>query len=83
MMNRFLLLTFARSNGHTKSAKVVWGTDQPWLQSVATPYDKGRTQWGHGVGMSARDGLYRAKDGANWDDILKYYYTGIDLQKIY
>lgn len=74
---------FARSNGKTKSAKAVWGTNKPWLISVATPYDKGKTQWGHGVGMSARDGLYRAKDGANWDDILKYYYTGIDLQKMY
>jgi len=74
---------FARSNGKTKSAKVVWGTDRPWLQSVITPYDKGKTQWGHGVGMSARDGLYRAKNGANWEDILKYYYTGIELQKMY
>jgi len=74
---------FARSNGKTKSAKVVWGADKPWLQSVITPYDKGRTLWGHGVGMSARDGLYRAKDGATWDAIVKYYYTGVDLQKMY
>ncbi|MCX6779435.1 MAG: hypothetical protein NTU97_04385, partial [Candidatus Magasanikbacteria bacterium] len=64
---------FARSNGKTKSAKVVWGTDQPWLQPVVAPYDKGKTLWGHGVGMSARDGLYRAKDGATWDAIVKYY----------
>ena len=74
---------FARSNGKTKSAKAVWGAEKPWLVAVTTPYDKGKTQWGHGVGMSARDGLYRAKDGSNWDDILKYYYTGIDLQKMY
>lgn len=74
---------FARSNGKTKSAKIVWGADKPWLQAVVTPYDKGMTQWGHGVGISARDALYRAKNGANWDDILKYYYTGIELQRMY
>lgn len=74
---------FARSNGKTKSAKLVWGSNKPWLQPVVTSYDKGMTQWGHGVGLSARDALYRAKNGATWDDLLKYYYTGIELQRMY
>lgn len=74
---------FGRSNGKTKSFKAVWGREVPWLQSVAAPYDKGQTFWGHGVGMSARDAIYRAKDGASWEDIIKYYYTGVELQKMY
>lgn len=75
---------FGRSNGKTKSFKAVWGgASKPWLVPVVCPYDKGYSQWGHGVGMSARDAIYRAKAGANWEDILKYYYTGVELQKMY
>lgn len=35
--------------------------------------------YGHGVGMSQWGANYLAKSGANYEEILKYYYTGIDL----
>ncbi len=73
---------YSRSDGRTRSWEEVWGGGpKPWLKSVPAPYDKGQTLWGHGVGMSARDALYRAKDGADWQTIVKYYYTGVDLVK--
>lgn len=75
---------FARSDGHTRSWKEVWGgADKPWLKSVKTPYDRGYSRLGHGVGMSAHDAITRAKKGALYEDILKYYYQGIELQKVY
>jgi peptidoglycan hydrolase-like amidase len=47
-------------------------------------YDKGKTMWGHGVGISGSDALARAgKDGWLYDQILKYYYTGVEVEKIY
>jgi len=38
---------------------------------------------GHGVGMPQIGGIVAANQGANYSQILKYYYTGIDLTKIY
>jgi len=75
---------FARSSGRTRSWKEVFGGNKPWLVSVITKYDKGKTRWGHGVGMSASDALQRAKkEKLGWEEILKYYYRGIELDKIY
>jgi hypothetical protein len=75
---------FSRSDGHTRSWTDVWGgAGKPWLVSVPAPHDVGQTLWGHGVGMSASDALGWAGDGKTYDWILKYYYTGTVLKKIY
>ena len=39
--------------------------------------------WGHGVGMCQVGAFGMAMDGAKFDEILKTYYTGIDLKKMY
>ncbi len=39
--------------------------------------------WGHGVGMCQYGAYGLAKMGLKYDDILKHYYTGIDLTKSY
>ncbi len=39
--------------------------------------------WGHGVGMCQVGAYGMALDGAGYEDILKKYYTGIDLKKLY
>jgi peptidoglycan hydrolase-like amidase len=41
------------------------------------------TGWGHGVGMCQVGAFGMAMDGARYDEILKTYYTGIDLKKMY
>jgi len=75
---------FSRSDGRTRAWTEVWSsTPHPWLVSVPTPYDQGKTLWGHGVGMAASDAVGRAADGATWDQILKHYYTGVELKRIY
>lgn len=38
--------------------------------------------YGHGVGMSQYGALGMAKNGYNYIEILKYYYTGVDIAKI-
>ncbi len=38
---------------------------------------------GHGVGMSQIGALYLAKDGMNYRQILKHFYPGFKIQKIY
>lgn len=76
---------FGHSDGRTRSWTEVWGgNDKPWLQSVEAVYDKGLTLWGHGIGMSTHDASARAqKDGWAYDQLLKYYYTGTEVEKIY
>jgi len=39
--------------------------------------------WGHGVGMCQVGAYGMALDGATYDQILKTYYNGIELQKLY
>lgn len=76
---------FANSDGKTRGWKEVWGgTDKPWTQSVECLYDIGKTMHGHGVGMSAQDAAMRAdKDAWTYDQLLKYYYTGVAVERVY
>jgi stage II sporulation protein D len=39
--------------------------------------------WGHGVGMCQVGAYGMALAGATYEEILKKYYTGIDLQRLY
>ncbi len=74
---------FSRSDGRTRSWSEVWGGDVAWLKGVDAPCDKkrGYTLWGHGVGMSATEALCMANEGSTWEEILPYFYTGIQLNQ--
>lgn len=75
---------FARSSGRTRTWREAWGgTDKLWIKSVKTPYDRGFSRLGHGVGMSLHDALARAKKGVLFEEILKYYYSGVELKKVF
>lgn len=76
---------YANSDGRTRAWTEVWGgAAKPWLVSVPAIYDVGKTLWGHGVGLSAQDAVQRdAKDGWKWDQLLKYYYTGVEIKKLW
>ncbi len=39
--------------------------------------------WGHGVGMCQNGAFGMAKMGIKYDEIVKHYYTGVDLTKMY
>ncbi len=81
--NPVLAKYFTQSDGQTKSAKQVWGYDIPYLKSVAVPWDRGRRLLGHGVGMSLKAARDMAKEGEKYQSILRYFYQGINLQKVY
>ena len=72
---------FSRSDGRTRDWSEVWGGNVPYAKSVPVPCDVGKTLWGHGVGMSASGALCMAKDGQDWQSILKYFYTGVDISQ--
>jgi hypothetical protein len=77
------------TDGRTRSWKERWGSDNyPWCVSVEDPYGKvdgaGSIEGNHMVGLSARGALKLADDhGWGYEKILKYYYTGIDLETVY
>lgn len=72
---------FSRSDGRTRDWSEVWGGDVPWSKGVPVPCDAGKTLWGHGVGMSASGALCMANQGQTGEQILKHFYTGIELAK--
>lgn len=76
---------FGHSDGSTRTWSEVWGgADKAWLQRVEAKYDQGLSMYGHGVGMSTRDASLRAtNDGWDYQKLLKYYYTGVEVEKVY
>lgn len=76
---------YAHSDGRTRAWEEVFGGDpKPWLKSVPDPYNKGRTMFGHGVGLSARGAMMMAREeDKKFEELLKYYYAGIEVEKYY
>jgi len=77
---------FNQSDGkRTKTAKEVWGwTHTPYLVSVADTYCDGTGEFlGHGVGLSGCGAKGMAIKGFTYQQILKHYYTGIDITDLY
>jgi peptidoglycan hydrolase-like amidase len=75
---------YSHSDGHTRSWAEVWhGNDHPWLVSVADPDSNGQALLGHGVGMPLRSTIKRAAAGWSYDQILRYFYTGVRITKVY
>lgn len=76
---------FSQSDGvATKSAKDVWNWDAPYLVSVSDTYcTTGKEFKGHGVGMSGCGARGMAENGYTYTDILKHYYTGIEIADLY
>jgi peptidoglycan hydrolase-like amidase len=69
----------ARTDGRTRSWKEVWGKVVPYAVSVPVPCEKGQTKWGHSVGLSAGGAVCMAKEGKTFDQILTYFYKGVEL----
>lgn len=38
--------------------------------------------YGHGVGLSQYGADYMARQGSSWEEIIKHYYTGVEIEKI-
>lgn len=78
---------YAHAVCRTYSWAEKWGgAIRPWLVSVKTNYDcqNYSSMLGHGVGMSQMDASRRATaEGTNWQDLVKYYYTGVQIERIY
>ncbi len=74
---------FHQSDGRTRSAQEVWGwTNTPYLVSVPDPWCAGLTLSGHGVGLSGCGAKAQALEGKSYDDIIKYYYKGVQIEEL-
>ncbi len=51
--------------------------------NTVTSYTFTGRGWGHGVGMCQYGAFGLAKMGVKYDEIIKHYYTGVDLTKSY
>ncbi|MGL5831244.1 MAG: N-acetylmuramoyl-L-alanine amidase, partial [Candidatus Altimarinota bacterium] len=74
---------FSRSDGKaTISASSKWGwTDTPFLQSVDDSHCASTEFWGHGVGLSGCGATELAKRGKTFEEIIKYYYKGVEVSQ--
>lgn len=75
---------YSQSDGRTRSWEEVWaGGPKPWLVSKDDPVGRGLPLLGHGVGIAARGAVAMALEGKTYEEILKYYYTGVELHRRY
>jgi peptidoglycan hydrolase-like amidase len=75
---------FSQSDGRTRSWSEVWGGSYAWAVSVDDPGCEGNSVSGHGVGLSAAGARYFAEtEGWTWQQILQYYYTGVEIETGY
>jgi hypothetical protein len=76
---------FARSDGRTRSSVEAKMTKDfvPYLISKPDPPGRGLTLLGHGVGMPQQGAKVAAEQGALFHQILRYYYNGVEIKKVY
>lgn len=72
---------FSRSDGMTRNWSDVWAGSIPYAKAVPVPCDEGKTLWGHGVGMSASGAICMANEGKTSEEILTYFYTGVEVER--
>ncbi|MFC1615937.1 N-acetylmuramoyl-L-alanine amidase [Patescibacteria group bacterium] len=70
-------------SGFTKSAKDVWDWDANYLVGVDDSFCAGDVFLGHGVGLSGCGATGMASFGYNYVQILKYYYSGVEISDMY
>ena len=87
LYNNQLIQAFysANAGGMTRSVSQAWGSsDLPYLQAVVDKYTTSDVRFGHGVGLSQVGAMRMiGNDSADYIKVLRYYYSGIDLKKIY
>jgi LysM repeat protein len=73
---------FGHCNGRTRSpSEAGWNpvADRPYLKGADCECGR-NTYFGHGIGMCQRGAQAMALRGAKFDEILRHYYQGIELQ---
>lgn len=70
----------AHCDGHTRNSEDVWGGYLPYCRSVACPCGY-TSMYGHGVGMCQWGAKALAEQGKSYEEILKHYYTGIQVSR--
>ncbi len=75
---------FSRADGRTRSWHTEWGGPvKPWALAVDDPFSRGQRLLGHGVGLPLRSANAMAAAGANGEQILAAYYSGVDFDHVY
>ncbi len=71
---------FTQSAGKTSSK---WSRQYPWTKSQHLPHDEGLHAKGHGVGLSGNTARALAEMGQDHEQIIKHFFKGIDIRKVY
>jgi len=69
---------FGHCDGRTRNSEEVWGGKMAHCRSVPCRCGYSRL-YGHGIGMCQRGAAAMARNGATAEQILKHYYTGIEI----
>lgn len=71
---------FTQSSGQSVNP---WASQYPWCRVRELPYDAGLAQLGHGVGLSGNTARILAEQGKSIQEIIDYFFDGLEVKKIY
>ena len=71
---------FTQSSGWSSGA---WRGQYPWTKAQRLAHDDGLQQKGHGVGLSGNTARELAFEGLSYEEILDYFFDGVEVEKEY
>jgi hypothetical protein len=71
---------FTQSGGESSDQ---WRSQYPWTKKQKLPFDEGLEPRGHGVGLSGNTARELAKQGRNYEEIIRYFFDGVQIKKQY
>nr|WP_312577884.1 SpoIID/LytB domain-containing protein [Sedimentibacter sp.] len=77
---KYLISSSGTANINKKSAAFISKTGVSIQNNDTSEYNFSGRGWGHGIGMSQYGAKEMATEGFTYEEILKYYYTGVTIK---
>ena len=78
--NKYLISSKGTNNASVSKNAFISSAGVSVLNNNTSEYIINGRGWGHGVGMSQYGAMQMAKEGFTYEEILKYYYTGVNIK---
>lgn len=78
--DKYIISSSGTSKNNSGNLSVISSSGTSTLSTVPTVYYFDGRGWGHGVGMSQYGAKKMAEEGYTYEQILKHYYTGVEIK---
>ncbi len=80
LSDKYFISSSGTSKINSNALSIISSSGTSKLSTVPTIYYFDGRGWGHGIGMSQYGAKKMAEEGFTYDQILKHYYTGVEIR---